>query len=333
MKASQKNRQARNLRVKSCVERTEIAPVLAAIPEYPGLKTKLDEHVEKLKTLESKQFSQLRILNTERRNWRQKTIRTSMQLVPALMALGSKIENCALLLEAGVSKTSLTRLRQPDLLAKSKALLAMSRTYSPDLLVYLISPEFLDSFEATCNSFDAAMKASQMASKEQKQVTSDILITLKAVDVVLGRIALVVETLKDANPVFFAIFRNAFHVTHTGGSVLSASGYVVDDDSSEVIKKCRLKFTGFQPLEEPPSAADSAFTGKAKIVTEPQRIDIPVKFTSRNGGFRYMNLPDGTYELTSFLAGYVEQRVVVYVNRGLHAKLHIRMRKVGMEAA
>jgi len=331
MKASQKNRQARDLRVKSCVEWAEIAPVLAAIPEYPGLKIELDKLVEKLKTLESKQFSQLRILNTERRNWRQKTIQICLQLVPALMALGTKTENCALLLDAGVSKTSLTRLRHPDLHAKSRVLLALGRTYSPDLVVYLISPEFLDSFEVTCDRFEAALKAAQIGSKEQKQVTGDILLTLKAVDVVLGRIALIVETLKDANPVFFAVFRNAFHVTHTGGSVLSASGYVVDDDSSVVMKKCHLKITAYQPLADPVAASNETNIVKPKTNTE--SLNIPVKLTSRNGGFRFMNLSDGTYELTAFLAGYVEQRIVFYVNRGLHAKLFIRMRKVGMEAA
>jgi hypothetical protein len=333
MKASQKNRQARDLNVKNCVERTEIAPLLAAIPEFPGLKINLDSLIVRLDALEKKQFSHARILNTERRKWRQKSILACLQVVPALLALGTKTENTDILLPASVTKTSLGRLPHRDLLATSRALLALCRKYSPDLLVYMISPELLDAMETTCNSFDAALEAAQIGSKEQKQITGEILLTLKQIDFVLGRIALVVETLKGTQPEFCDIFRNAFHVVHPGGSVLSASGYVVEDDSSMAIKKCRLRITAFQPLEVPMTAYDTLKIMMPKTNTIQAELEMPVKLSSCRGGFRYMNLPDGTYELTAFMAGYNEQRVTFFVNRGLHTKLFIRMQKLGTEAA
>lgn len=333
MKASQKNRQARDLNVKNCVEKPDIAPVLDNVPEYPGLKTKLDSLILKLDALEKKQFSNSTVLNTLRRNWRQKTILACLELAPALIALGTRMESAAILMAAAVTKTSLTRLRHLDLHAKSQGLLALGRNYSQELLVYAITPELLDAMEETSDNFDAAMKAAQVGSKEQKQVTNDILDTLKEIDGVLDRIALIVDTLKATQPVFHAIFRNAFHVVHPASSVLSAYGYVVEGDTRCGIKKCHLKITAYQPLEDPPSVADKAIAGKPKMSIDPKDSDIPVKLTSRNGGFRFLNLPDGTYELTAFLAGWAEQRVTFYVNRGLRAKLFIRMERLGTEAA
>lgn len=332
MKASQKNRQTRDLNVKSCIEKPDIAPVLDEIPEYPALKTRLDDDIIKLETLQLKQFTILRGLNAARTSWRRKTILACLQLSSRLVALGTQTEDEALLAAARVTMTSLTRLRHLDLVAKSQGLVDLGIIHLPELLIYRITPEIMTEMANTCSSFREAVVAAEAGRVAQKQVTNDILQTLKSIDVILDRIALLVETLKEEEPLFYELFRMAFRVVHTGGSVLSASGYVVDGDTREGIHKCQIKITHYQPLQEPAIEGGLIKGGITPKVLNAYT-DMPVKLTSPNGGFRFKNLADGTYELAAFRSGYNEERVLFYVNNGECAEVIIRMRKLGTEAA
>jgi hypothetical protein len=333
MKNIQKNRLTKNRRVKSSVEDAVIAPVLAGITEFPSLKSSLDNQIVKVDALQLKQENDLKLLNANRMTGRNKTVFVCLQLAAALLALGTKTENNELILEASINKSGLRKLNHADLAAKAAALLALGVAHSPELAIYLITPSFLDNMETTINEFSEAIDAANTGRDRQKQCTEDIELSLKDSDIVIGRVALIMETLKEAYPESYATFRNACRIINTGGSSVMASGTVLDAETGEAISRCRIKITAFELLEEPPADGEEN-EGSTRRRT-PSYTDMikSVKFTSTKGAFRYKNLADGTYEVTAFRSGYSNTKTTFYVNRGECAEVYLRMQKVKKSAA
>lgn len=333
MRIEQEIRFYRDQAVQACVGRPDIAPLLGAVSEYPDLKMSLDAKIDRLQVLKTRQFANLRTQNAEVKIWRTRITPFSLQLSSALVALGTKLEDPSILDEATFSASKLKRLNDPNFVEKTQKLLSLGTTHIAALANYQITPEFLEKYETMCDNLKGAFTALVEAKVEQKQITEEIETTLKEIDTLLLRIAIIVDTFKETQPVIYGLFRAAYHVPNAPGSTLSASGYVFDAETGVGIAKCRLKITGFQPLEDPPDA--SGEKGMMKKSSTPSYTDMmkSVKYTSPNAAFRYKNLPAGTYELTAYLAGYSEVRVTFYVNTGLSAEVFIRLQKVATEAA
>jgi len=334
MNIMQKNRQTRDLNVKTCLEMGVIVAILAAIPEYAALKALLDAYMGRLEELQIKQFTYLRGLIAARMAWRTKTIAACLQLAAPLVALAVKTDDEALLAEATVTKSSLESLNYNELAAKSQKLQGLGSTHAPALVVYLITLAFLDGMETINSNYREALLAAQTGKTEQKQITTDIALTLKEIDEVIIRISLIVETLKESQPVFYELFRTAYRLINPATSTLSASGYVLDGLTGEAIVKCRLRIVDFVPLPEPTISDEKVAVVLAKK-TSPSYTELTksVKLSSPFGAFRYRNLANGTYVLAAYRSGYEETRVTFYVNNGECAELYIRMQKVITDAA
>lgn len=333
MKNIQRNRLTRNKRVKLSVNDPVIAPTLLTITEFPALNTSLGNQIAKVELLDQKQATLLKLLYANRMTGRINTIFVCLQLGAPLLALGIKTKNNELILAGSITKTSLRKLTHAELAAKALAMLALAVAHTPELAIYLITPAVLDNMETTINNFVEALDAADGGRDQQKQVTADIELTLDESDAVVLRMAHIFETLKEAFPESYTIFRNACRVIYTGGSTISANGVVVDADTGEAIKRCRLRITSFEPLVAPmPEGGETE--GKAHKAT-PSYTDLmkSVKFTSPNGVFRFKNLANGTYRITAYRSGYADTTVTFYVNNGEVAEVNIRLQKVVTEAA
>jgi hypothetical protein len=333
MTNEQDNRLNRNLGVGACVERPEIAPVLGAVPEFPGLKASLDAKNGRLLLLKARQFADLRTLNAARDLWRLRVTPITLQLSAALVALGTKEEDPSILDEASFSPSLLKRFNDPNFVQKTQKILSLCSEHKAALTIYHVTSDMIESYETMVGDLGNAVKAVVDARAEKKQITREINTTLKETDTIIARIAIIVETLKEAYPVFYEIFRNACHVVNAPGSTLSANGLVVDADSGEGIAKCRLKITGYTPLVDPPEAVKENEVLKKSTTQSLTELTKSVKYTSRNAAFRYKNLPAGTYEIAAYLAGYNEVKSTFYVNTGITAELFIKLPKLATAAA
>jgi hypothetical protein len=332
MTNEQENRFYRDLAIRACIGRPDIALILGAITEYPALETSLEAKTERLQVLKDTQFANLRTKNADVFIWRTRITPFSLQLSAALIALGTKLEDPTILDEAKCSEATLKRLSNSKLVEKTQKLLSLSGTHSAKLAIYQIIPAFLDNYETLFTGLRDAVAALVEAKAEQKQITREIKTTLKEVDDLILRIWLIVETLKESQPVFYGIFKALYHVPDAPTSALSASGYVVDAATGEGIAKCRIKITGFTPLADPPLPSNGNEVLKKSTTPSYTELTKSVKYTSPNAGFRYRNLQAGTYELTAYLAGYSEVKVTFYVNTGIPAEVFIRLHKLETEA-
>jgi len=333
MRNEQENRLNRDLAVQACVERTDIAPVLGAVPEYPGLKASLDEKNGRLLLLKARQFADLRTLNATRDLLRVRATPITLQLSAALVALGTIDEDPSILDEASFSPSLLKRFSDPNFVQKTQKILSLCNAHKAALAIYHVTSDMIESYETLTGDLSNSARAVVDARAEKKQITREIDTTLKENDSVIARIAIIVETLKEAHPVFYEIFRNASHVANAPGSTLSANGSVVDADSGEGIAKCRLKITGYTPLLDPPEAVKENEVLKKSTTQSMTELTKSVKYTSPNAAFRFRNLPAGTYEITAYLAGYNEVKTTFYVNTGITAELFIKLPKLATAAA
>lgn len=333
MTNDQENRMNRDLDVQTCVGRADIALVLGAITEYPGLKALLDAKNERLRGLKLRQFSNLRTQNAELKLWRVRITPVNLQLSAALIALGTNLEDPSILDEAKLTEASLNKLSNPNFVEKTQKLFSLCGTHSAALANYQITPAFLENYETMVDNLKSAFAAMVEAKAEQKQITEEIETLLKEVDNVVLRIAILFETLKETQPVFYGIFQAAYHVPDAPGSPFSAIGYAIDAETGLGIARCRLRITSFQPLENPPDP--SGEKGVPMKNPTPSYTDLmkSVKYTSPNAAFRYRNLPAGTYELTAYMAGYADVKLTFYVNTGKSTEVIIRLQKAATAAA
>lgn len=333
MNNSQKNELIMNKRAKTCLERSEIATILALIPEYAAFKAALDANILTLESLQDMQFSLRKGLFANKILWREKITPPSLTLAAALVALGSKLEDTAILEEATFTASFLRNMSYAAVAAKGQILCDLGTANETGLAIYNITPAFLVSYQKTIDSFKAAIEASNSGMDEQKRITRDINLGLKATAEALFRIAIIFETLKDTQPASYEMFRNAIRVYTAPVFTLSATGYVLDDETGLPIKKCRLKVTSVELLQEPPGVGGEPVMNGKSTTSVSSELTKTVKLTSALGGFRYKNLANGTYEVTAFRSGYTDLPVTFHVNNGECAEVYFRMQKTKQTAA
>ena len=333
MNNSQKNELIMNKRAKTCLERSEIAVILALIPEYAAFKEALDANILTLETLQDMQFSLRKSLFANKILWREKITPPSLTIAAALVALGSKLEDTAILEEATFTASYFRNMSFAAVAAKGQILCNLGNANETGLAIYNITPAFLVTYQKTIDSYKAAIEASDSAMDQQKRITSDINLAFKATGESIFRIAIIFETLKGTQPAAYEMFRNAIRVNNAPVYSLSATGYVFDEETGLPIKKCRLKVTAVQLLQDPPGVeGEPLMNGKSTTIASSE-LTKTVKLTSSLGGFRYKNLPNGTYEVTAFRSGYNNLPVTFHVNNGDCAEVNFRMQKSKQEAA
>lgn len=332
MNANQKNRVNRGWRVKSCVERSEFTDVLNEFPGFPDSKASLDANLEGLIPLEKRQFTTLKGHIATKKSGRTVLTPMCLQLSVAMVALATFTGNSALLDKVACSATSLKKLTYAKLIVFAQTLLDLGSENRNDLVAYHIQDQFYDAMETAISALNAAMLAELTARDEQKQITVEIEQALKEIGEIQSRFALMAETLRESQPVFYEIFKAAYHLGDVSGNKLSAFGNVIDADTGEALSKCRLKITSFEPLVVPPAAGEDIDLLRKST---PSFTDMmkSVKLTSIKGRFRYRNLPNGSYELTAFRAGFAEIKVTFFVNTGVTTEVNISLQKVADVAA
>lgn len=333
MDINQKSRHDRNKRIKTTVEKPEILPLLVDIPGFVAKKASFDAHIQGVETEQQLQFTLLRGLIAAKKAWRIQIIPICVQCSAGLVALGTHIADAALVEQATFTKSSLKKLSYSNLVVAAQTLHSLGTTNSTALADFYLPPAFFENFETTLDGLKVAIDAVKTANDEQKKATSAINLHLKEADEDLWHISLKVATIQETQPEAYLLFQTAYHIINAGGSSISVVGYVMDADSSEPLHKARLKITGVEYLEEPPTVGETN-EGPVKKTT-PSYTDFikSVKFTSPNGVFKFKNMPSGTYELTVYMSGYVRTTVTLYVNTGNCYEVFVRLQKAATAVA
>jgi hypothetical protein len=333
MNVSQINRFSRDERSESTLESGEIVPLLQLIPGYSQRKVLLSTHMARVRTLRQQQFSISRGLTAVKNTRQAELIPFCLKLSVAGVAYGKNTKDAAFVKKAAIKKSKLEKLSFTKLIVFAQDLFDLGFPVSTDLVAYHITGTFFDDMQEAIHALEAAKLAANKAMDQQKQITAEIDQLLKLIDEDLAEIIIMVETLRDSQPVFCEVFSNATRINDVAGTTLSLVGSILDAATGEVIPKCRVRISGFTPLEEPATDEENTAASKKKSASGGTEFTKSVKFASANGMFRYKNLPSGTYELAVYMAGYLGQKVTFYVNTGLSTEISIRLQKTVVTAA
>ena len=294
----------------------ENAGKLETITAYQALKARIDESIADEQSLANSQESRKRISIAAKTDARMAAIDYILDLSRKVSAYAIVVGNKTLLDKARFNTTTLKRCTDNKLVLVFETMLSLAGDNLQNVLEYGVTEQSLTTGNAFLGSLKSEMQNLLLNNAEQKQFTVQLDKQFRNTDSLLVTLDAMVETMRQSDPVFHRLYRNARTKKRTTASKLSARGKVFDAVTGLPLSKAKISISGYNRSKAQASGPDLAKN---------------VKRAGDIGGFQMKSLASGTYLFNVSYAGYADQEVTVHINEGVLTRIEIPMVKLEPE--
>ena len=215
--------------------------------------------------------------------------------------------------EVHYSKTDLNK--SSDLKLRDRALIIHDKADEniADLEEYGVNADMLVDLKKVIDLFNASIPEIRTGKTETKQVTRQLNRLLKANDEILVKFDLLVEVVRQTEPVFYSGYKDNRKIINTSVASLALIAKATDAVTGEAIKGA--KFT-FIPQDEGENKGDAK-------TEEPL-----VKRTAKKGILHIKNMTDGPYLTIVAKTGYKPKELLINKAAGDRINLNIKLERI-----
>lgn len=288
--------------------------ITGPLPQFAVIFLALEQNLGKLVLL-GQELSSDRSGVTVSKNEQQTDIELrAANLSGKMVAYATLENNNELLALIKLTKTTLRKSKDNELVAHSLKLCDAAEAHLTDLAAYLVTQDEITALRDLCASFLVIMPKPSENKKDKAGVLQSFKKLLKDTDALLAKLDAVMLIIRFTNTEFYDHYTSSRSIVNTGARKLALQCKVTDARTGQGLTAATVVF-------EPGNGT------KAKAMSGPDLTKV-VKIASAKGGINFKTLPAGTYEVTVSKEGYVPQTTTVYVNDGELTSVNVALQPV-----
>jgi len=227
-------------------------------------------------------------------------LQLQMPILRRIQAYAAIVQDELLLNEVKLNSSGLSRIHESMLGLSCRRILAICRDHAAELALYDLSPEMTDSLEAAIIDFESKLAGSPQYLGAQKAARQELeKLFDQALNLVKGKMDVLVEILKLSNPAIYTEYKNARKMESKARRSISLMGQILESGNLQPIIGATITI-----MKE--TNGDAAATPGTELSKT-------VKRSAGKGGFRVNSLAAGNYSITGSKEGYADctQRVLI----------------------
>ena len=289
------------------------ASIANKLPNFVILFAQFNSNLDQIQVLREQQEIDTSGISDNKGLLRTNVVTKALDVSRKTETYAKMTNNPILAKEVHYSKTDLNK--SSDLKLRDRALIIHDKADEniADLEEYGVNADMLVDLKKVIDLFNASIPEIRTGKTETKQVTRQLNRLLKANDEILVKFDLLVEVVRQTEPVFYSGYKDNRKIINTSVASLALIAKATDAVTGEAIKGA--KFT-FIPQDEGENKGDAK-------TEEPL-----VKRTAKKGILHIKNMTDGPYLTIVAKTGYKPKELLINKAAGDRINLNIKLERI-----
>jgi len=275
--------------------------LLSSLPLFTTLFGTYETKLTQIGLLSEQQEKDISGLRKQKDALKANLITNALDVSRRVVAYAKLTGNEVLAREAYYTETALQHYPDETLLTSCSVIYSAAETNATALVEYGVTADMLTAFKKVIDDFRAAMDSPKKGSIEKKQVTEQLAQLFEDETILLEKIDLLVDMLKNSNPDVYAEYYDTRKVVYHSGS-LAVKAQVTDAATGIAL-----------------SGVTVSFIQNGVVVLE--------KITAEGGGFIDKTLGEGIYSVIASRIDYIPQNITVNILANETCMLNIALVK------
>lgn len=276
--------------------------ITAILPQFPEILAALELNVEKLLQLGQELNSDRSGVADTKKGQKAEIELRSVTLSGKMVAFATLEKNNELLKLIKLTKTTLSRSKDNDLMAHALKLCDAAEAHLPQLTDYTVTQAEVTALRDLCAAFLVNLPKPNEGKKDRAEVNRLFKNLLKETDGLFLKLDALMLIVKYSKSEFYAHYSSSSAITVTGARKLTVKCKITDAATGLGLPGALISF-------EPVNGTSIKSKAGADLVKN-------VKKASVKGGLNLKTMDTGTYLVTVKKNGFVTQTATVYVNDG-----------------
>jgi len=289
------------------------ASIANKLPNFVILFAQFNSNLDQIQVLRELQEIDTSGISDKKDLFRSDLVTKAIDVSRKTETYAKMTNNPILAKEVHYSKTDLNK--SSDLKLRDRALIIHDKADEniADLEEYGVNADMLVDLKKVIDLFNASIPEIRTGKTETKQVTRQLNRLLKANDEILVKFDLLVEVVRQTEPVFYSGYKDNRKIINTSVASLALIAKATDAVTGEAIKGA--KFT-FIPQDEGENKGDAK-------TEEPL-----VKRTAKKGILHIKNMTDGPYLTIVAKTGYKPKELLINKAAGDRINLNVKLERI-----
>ncbi len=287
---------------------------IATLPQFPETLAALEQKVESLLQLGQELNSDRSGVAVTKKEQEAEIELRSVTLSGKMVAYATLEKNNELLTLIKLTKSTLSRSKDNDLLAHALKLCDSAEALLPELAVYTVTQAEVTALRELCAAFLINLPKPNEGKKDKAETLQVYKKLLKETDGLLLKMDAIMLIIRYSNSEIYDHYTSSRSIINTGARKLALQCKVTDARTGQGLAAAKVVF-------EPGNGS------AVKAMSGPDLSKI-VKVASAKGGLNLKTLAAGTYQVTVTKEGFVPQTTTVYVNDGELTSVNVILQAV-----
>ena len=288
--------------------------ITGPLPQFAVIFALLEQNLGKLLQLGQELGSDRSGVTVSKKEQQADIELRSANLSGKLVAYATLESNNELLALVKLTKSTLQRSKDNELIAHTLKLCDAAEAHLPDLAAYLVTQDEITALRDLCASFLVILPKPGETKKDKAGVLQSFKNLLKDTDAQLAKLDVIMQIVRYTHTEFYDRYTSSRSIVNTGARKLALTCKVTDARTGQGL-------TGATVVFEPGNGTS------ARAMSGPDLTKI-VKMASSKGGLKFKTMPAGTYTVTVSKEGFVPQTTTVYVNDGELTSVNVALQPV-----
>lgn len=287
------------------------ATLTAELPGFPEFFTSVQNGINRIQVLQEMKEAKITGITAAKNQLKETLVGQAVDISRKLVAYAAISNNLVLQREVKYSESELKRSVDTILKDQAQVIYARASAHVKELAAFGVSETLLANLLEAIQAFNAAIPKVRLGVTEKHQTVNQLEDSFVLVDVTIKKIDVLMEIVRNTQPVFYNGYKAARKIVDTGVKYSALKGNVKDKITDKPIMGVQFRF---ELLE-----------GKEILADEPFH---PIeKKSARHGNFIIKSMPEGSYAVRISKPGYKEQTVNVNVSEMELCKLKVVLEK------
>ena len=290
------------------------AGITGPLPQFAVIFLALEQNLGKLIVLGQELSSDRSGVTVTKKDQQADIEVRSVNLSGKMVAYATLENNKDLLTLIKLTKSTLQKSKDNELVAHSLKLCDAAEAHLPDLAGYNVTQDEITALRNLCASFLVIIPKPGESKKDKAEALKAFKNLLKDTDALLAKLDAIMLIIRFTNTDFYDHYTSSRSIVNTGARKLALQCKVTDARSGQGLAAAKVVF-------EPGNGS----AGKAMSGPDLSKV---VKIVSAKGGLNLKTLAAGTYLVTVTKEGFVPQTTTVYVNDGELTSVNVLLQPV-----